>query len=193
MHLTSASLLTVAVAAGSALSLPTVSVPFVAGQMSYLSNPQDLAPLEAHPGKESIPNSYMVVLKNGISPISFLSHQETVTLAQATASASTSSQSDDAFGLRHIYDLPSHLTGYSGQFTPDVLAWIRSQPEVAYVEQDTVVTTTMLQDDGSKVWDQPYDVKFQEASANSFSTNQDFNTKAIEKGAPWVSKRRWML
>lgn len=189
MQLTSASLITVAVAAGSALSLPTTTLPFVPGQTVYLSNHDDLAPLESHNDKQLIKDSYMVILKNGIDPVSFLSHQSLVSQAQLLASQSTPSTHDDDFGLRHIYDLQDHITGYSGQFTQDVLAWIRSQPEVSYVEKDTKVEVTMLQDDSSKVWDQPYDVKFHESNVNSGNifTNQDFKTQALEKGAPWVS------
>lgn len=187
MQLTSASLITVAVAAGSALSLPTTTLPFVPGQTVYLSNHDDLAPLESHNDKQLIKDSYMVILKNGIDPVSFLSHQSLVSQAQLLASQSTPSTHDDDFGLRHIYDLQDHITGYSGQFTQDVLAWIRSQPEVSYVEKDTKVEVTMLQDDSSKVWDQPYDVKFHESNVNSGNifTNQDFKTQALEKGAPW--------
>jgi cerevisin len=41
-------------------------------------------------------------------------------------------------GMRHSYDIGA-LKGYSGTFSPDLLERIRSRPDVAYVERDSVV------------------------------------------------------
>ncbi len=94
------------------------------------------APLHAPdtPGSQIINNSYIVMFKEGTDPAAFGSHLTFL----ATAHEASPLQGFDS-GLNHVYD--SHIKGYSGWFTPDVVDLIRSQPEVDYVEHDQIVHT----------------------------------------------------
>ncbi|KAG8862602.1 serine protease [Tulasnella sp. 330] len=80
-----------------------------------------------------IPNSYIIVLKDGAD---LTSHTNTV---QAAA------LSDDeplpvASGLTHVYDGP--IKGYAGKFSNATVAQIRTMAEVDYVEHDQMVYAT---------------------------------------------------
>jgi cerevisin len=51
---------------------------------------------------------------------------------------------DDAFaGVQQVYD--SHIKGYAGKFTENVIDQIRGMPEVAFVEKDQIVKTVDTQ------------------------------------------------
>jgi cerevisin len=50
---------------------------------------------------------------------------------------------DDKSGIRHVFD--SHIKGYAGRFTDQVLQRIREMPEVDYVERDQIVKTQEVQ------------------------------------------------
>ena len=86
-----------------------------------------------------IENSYIVVLKNDISPANFAVHTSFVQDVHAQAQASDDVLPDVVHGLNHVYD--SHIKGYSGVFAQSTLDKIRSRPEVDYVELDQVVHT----------------------------------------------------
>ena len=80
-----------------------------------------------------IKNSYIVVLKDDLSTsavdnhLNFLQaiHEEDPLIA------------DGLVGISQVYN--SYLTGYAGRFTDAVVQRIREMPEIAYVEQDSVV------------------------------------------------------
>lgn len=148
---------------------------------SYTSSTGSVAPLHVQETHPTIKGSYMVMLKNGLSATQFLAHQELISMAQQSASAFHGSWAD---GIGHIYDLDQHLQGYAGKFTDDVVDYIRSLPEVDYVELDSVVKTTDMPSDGSMIRDIPYDVSIDEAVYARAE-----HPVSVEKGAPWVSQQ----
>ncbi|KAE8220412.1 hypothetical protein CF319_g6058 [Tilletia indica] len=133
---------------GAAFGAPTVDL-FVPGRLNYSPNP---APIHTHAQAQSIPNSYMVVLKKGVSTTDFLAHQSLIQDAVATAATHHASASSNSTpSLKHVYSFGQRMQGYAGTFTDDLLAYIRAQPEVDYVERDSVVSITMMPDDGSRI------------------------------------------
>lgn len=169
-----------------AMPLASLAAPaplaFVPGQSHFAAPQADIAPLEMHPAREAIRSAYMVVLKPGVTSSAFLAHRERINSAHAAASAFHGERATD--GLGHIYDMGAHFQGYAGRFTDDVLAYIRAQPEVEFVEVDTIVRTTELPQGDEMVWDIPYETSIEEAFAA-----RDDRVAALEteKGAPWVS------
>ena len=130
-----------------------------------------MAPLVQAPGTKAVPDKYMVVLKEGLSADRLMAHSANV--------ASFFRGSGDADPISHVYDMGDAMRGYAGHFSPEGIALIRSHPDVAFVERDSIVDVTMLaQDDrnvrnmsGSAVqytfpWDNPY-------------------RHLTEQGAPW--------
>ncbi|AYO43988.1 Subtilisin-like protease 8 [Malassezia restricta CBS 7877] len=130
-----------------------------------------MAPLVQTPGTKAVPDKYMVVLKEGVSADRLMAHSANV--------ASFFRGSGDADPISHVYDMGDAMRGYAGHFSPEDIALIRSHPDVAFVERDSIVDVTMLaQDDrnvrnmsGSAVqytfpWDNPY-------------------RHLTEQGAPW--------
>ncbi|CAO1627309.1 unnamed protein product [Jaminaea pallidilutea] len=153
--------------------------PFVPGQASAYSS-DDAAPLHTQETHPVIDGSYMVILKDDVSTTEFLAHRSMISAAQVSANSFHGSSDSD--GIGHIYELTEHLQGYAGKFTPDVVDYIRSLPEVAYVERDSVVKTMEMPDDGSMVWESPYQTTG--LQVGDVSTSQ-FDHPAVEKGAPW--------
>ena len=130
-----------------------------------------MAPLVQTPGTKAVPDKYMVVLKEGVSADRLMAHSANV--------ASFFRGSGDADPISHVYDMGDAMRGYAGHFSPEDIALIRSHPDVAFIERDSIVDVTMLaQDDrnvrnmsGSAVqytfpWDNPY-------------------RHLTEQGAPW--------
>ncbi|KAL9939933.1 hypothetical protein V8E36_000638 [Tilletia maclaganii] len=172
---------------GAALAVPSPVALFVPGQLSYSPNP---APLHSHAQAEPISNSYMVVLKQGVSTTDFLAHQSLIQNAISTAASSASSSSSATPSLKHIYSFGQRMQGYAGTFTDDLLAYIRAQPEVDYVERDSVVSVTMMPDNGKMIYDGP------STSAASISSSSSSNARiasptplddihSIDKDSTW--------
>jgi cerevisin len=79
-------------------------------------------------------NSYIVMLKKDLPLVALANHYNFVHAAH-----SEDPHFDDDSGIRHIFD--SHIKGYAGKFTNQVLQRIREMPEVDYVERDQIVKT----------------------------------------------------
>ena len=85
-----------------------------------------------------IEDSYIVVLKPGITDSEFSSHyswaadlhSEAVVRRGAAAAAK---------GIKHTYNIGKGLKGYAGSFNKETIQEIASRAEVAYVEPDRVV------------------------------------------------------
>lgn len=176
-----------AVAVTSTLSAPVNQagqvLAFVPNQLHY-DVPHSPAALHAQSARKPIKNNYMVILKDNVDATTFLAHRQTIASAQDQVTAHLASEEER--GIRHIYDSEGIMQGYSGAFSEDVLAYIRAHPEVAYVEQDSVVTTQEMANDGSMVWEKDYPASFDESSASINS----IDAQDIERGAPWVSAQR---
>jgi cerevisin len=180
--LTLTALVALASSATPILALPASSLVFIPGQQApYVSEPARIEEATNAPGQ--VPSSYIVVLKNGIDATSFLAHQQLISAAQMSATAFHSLDQGEGHGIRHVYDLANALQGYSGKFTDDVLEFIRAQPEVEYVEKDSIVKTQELPHDGRMVWDSEYPSTGNHATGKVASSDPH----DVEKGAPWVS------
>jgi cerevisin len=120
------------VALATASPLSTHSIPSTSN-----SNQVSLAPLveSANP----ILNSYIVVLKDDVSPAVLDAHTNFVQNTHAQAQATDDVLEDIDHGLKHVYD--SHIKGYAGTFSQSTVDKIRARPEVNYVEVDQVVHT----------------------------------------------------
>ncbi|KAI5121456.1 hypothetical protein M0805_009564 [Coniferiporia weirii] len=104
------------------------------GSAARYQQPQYVAPLH-HPGASAhrvINDSYIVMFKEGVQPGAFDAHFNFLQNARQLAPLN----GDDG-ELTHVWD--SHIKGYAGAFSPDVVDRIRRQPEVDYVEHDQVV------------------------------------------------------
>lgn len=144
------------------------------------------APLVQAQGNAPVPEHYMVVLKPGVSSSAFLAHRAAV--AQFVLAATPGDSTDTDFGFRHIYDMDTHLQGYAGRFSPAMLQYIRAQPEVDFVEADSIVHAAVLEQDGRYVHEMP------PTAATQMMPWDDPARHLTEDGAPWglarISHRR---
>jgi cerevisin len=107
----------------------------------YQGSPLYLAPIHTaeHEAPHGLVNdSYIVMLKKDLPLAALDNHYNFVHAAHAE-----DPHFDDDSGIRHIFD--SHIKGYAGKFTDQVLQRIREMPEVDYVERDQIVKTQDVQ------------------------------------------------
>ncbi|KAI9498728.1 peptidase S8/S53 domain-containing protein [Zychaea mexicana] len=123
--------------AGFANALPTLD--------DWLSSDAELAPLFHSPEAETISDSYIVVLKDHVDMTAAQSHCHWVSsFAKRDESLIEYLDADAAAGIKLTYDSPG-WRGYAGKFSPETLHHIRSSPEVAYVEKDSIMYASELQ------------------------------------------------
>lgn len=110
----------------------------LASACAALSAPvrETVAPLVQAPGTDAVPDRYMVMLKKDVSWAAYLQHAAAVTSMYA---------GPDASPFTHTYDLGDAMRGYAGHFPPDMLEFIRRQPEVDFVERDSIVRVDMIE------------------------------------------------
>lgn len=99
-------------------------------------SPVAVAPLlaEHHP-YGTVNDSYIIMLKDGITPLLMQNHLNFVTNVHEASAGYL-----DIFeGLTHVYD--GHIKGYAGKFTESTIDMIREMPEVDFVERDQIVKT----------------------------------------------------
>lgn len=126
--------LLVASLVSSALASPLSTSPYASQRRPYLG----VAPLvEVEHIHGTINNSYIVVLKDDVSPLLMQNH---LNFLQSAHQSDALLDDGVASGLRHVYD--THIKGYAGQFTNGVLDQIREMPEVDFIERDQIVHTT---------------------------------------------------
>ncbi|KAG9027350.1 serine protease [Tulasnella sp. JGI-2019a] len=103
---------------------------------SRTDQPIYVAPLIASTIPDShIPNSYIIVLKDGAD---LTSHTDTV----HAAALNDAEPLPVAGGLTHVYDGP--VKGYAGKFSNSTVAQIRAMADVNYVEHDQMVYATEI-------------------------------------------------
>ncbi|KAI0302284.1 peptidase S8/S53 domain-containing protein [Multifurca ochricompacta] len=83
-------------------------------------------------------NSYIVMLKKDLPLAALDNHYNFLQAAHAEDPLL-----HDESGIRHVFN--SHIKGYAGKFTDNVLQRIREMPEVDYVERDQIVRTQETQ------------------------------------------------
>lgn len=124
-----------------------------------------IQPLEIQFNENSIPHSFIVILKDGISDESFEYHRLMVSDAQVQSFAKLNKQDANAFentveslkfgsktgGIGHVYDSPG-FRGYSGLFTSEVIDLLRHSKDVAVIELDSTVKTVEAQTQEGAPW-----------------------------------------
>ncbi|KAF7584019.1 Subtilase family protein [Clavispora lusitaniae] len=147
----------------------------VADYESKLSS--KLGPLLQNP-RELIPHKYIVVFKNDVTPESVQFHQEWVAakhsehVAQADSSDpffATISDANIEGGISDVFDIANLVTGYSGYFLQSTIDWIRRDPAVAFVEQDSVVRANEFEVQKGAPWGLARVSHRQPLSLNSFN------------------------
>ena len=100
------------------------------------SSPLTLAPFHAPPAEHQdkvLSNSYIIIFKDNLHTSAMDNHFNFLQIAHEEDPLLT----DGPVGISRIYD--GHLKGYAGHFTEVVIQRIREMPEVAYIEQDSIV------------------------------------------------------
>ncbi|KAG2225493.1 hypothetical protein INT45_010320 [Circinella minor] len=135
------------------LNILTSSVLLLAGFTSALPTLEDLlggsdaqlAPLFHAPDAEIINDSYIVVLKDHVDTNAAQSHCHSVgSFAKRGESLIEYLDTGAMEGIKLTYDTPG-LRGYAGKFSLETLHHIRSSPEVAFVEKDSMMYASEMQ------------------------------------------------
>ena len=98
----------------------------------------DIAPVLSSSTAQEVPNSYMIVFKNGVSHDDASEHHKWVQDLHVEIEMAKNKKRDlaqlamTAFeGLKHTYHIPGRLLGYSGHFDDEVIQNIRKHPQVS--------------------------------------------------------------
>jgi len=110
---------------------------------------KDAVPIISSSNAKEIPDSYMVVFKKHVTERGASAHHtwvQDVHLAQKSKQElrkrSQTPFTDTVFeGLKHTYNIPGGLLGYSGHFDEDTIELVRRHPDVEYIERDSEVHT----------------------------------------------------
>ncbi|WEW58671.1 subtilisin-like serine protease [Emydomyces testavorans] len=94
-------------------------------------------------GAETVPNGYIVVMKDGVSSHDFDSHRDWVAKVHHARLARRGST--NVGGMRHSYNFDSGMKGYAGTFDEATIREIASRGDVAYVERDIMVKASALE------------------------------------------------
>ncbi|EEP78923.1 hypothetical protein UREG_03769 [Uncinocarpus reesii 1704] len=131
----------------SVLSLSLLPLLAVASPISVDTIHKDAAPILSSTNSKEVPDSYIIVFNNDVSPASVAAHhtwvQDLHTTVMAKRSLTKRNQfpfKNDVFdGLKHTFDIAGSLLGYSGQFDEEVIEQVRRHPDVKYIEKDSEV------------------------------------------------------
>lgn len=126
-----------------------------------VANSKLVAPL-LNNHREKIAHKYIVVFKTDVSSDAVDFHREWVHAKHAEAvAAEPSKASEFAQALEHVstdggvsdvFSIGSAVNGYTGYFMESVIDWIRRDPNVAFVEQDSIVHASEFDVQKSAPW-----------------------------------------
>ena len=98
----------------------------------------EAAPVLSSTQSQEIPGSYIIVFKKDVSDASAAAHHDWVQsqhfeIESARSDLAKRSQFPFASfgGLKHTYNIPGSLLGYSGHFDEDVIERVRRHPDVS--------------------------------------------------------------
>lgn len=121
-------------AAFAALPLLVSSSPVLNGRTIH----NEAAPVLSSTKSQEIPDSYIVVFKKDVSHNAAVAHHswvqdQHVEVAKTKRDLSKRSQIPlTTFGgLKHTYNIPGGILGYSGHFDEDVIEQVRRHPDVS--------------------------------------------------------------
>ncbi|KAH3669490.1 hypothetical protein OGAPHI_001611 [Ogataea philodendri] len=121
-------------------ALPTVSLLSVENSRPLVTSPVA--------SQNIVPNSYIVVFKNGVSSDSVDFHMSWLQDIHAQAlqafesnpeEASTLGFTNESLNLTQMFKISDFFSGYTGHFPESVVDLIRRHPDVAFVEHDSMV------------------------------------------------------
>lgn len=129
------------------------------------SNDDSINSLDIQFNEYSIPNSFIIILKDNISDEAFEFHKLWVSDAQVQSFAKLNIEETNEFensvqslnfgsktgGIGHVYDSPG-FRGYSGLFTPEVANLLRHSNDVASIELDSIVKTVEAKTQEGAPW-----------------------------------------
>lgn len=136
-----------------------------------------LGPLLQAP-RDLIPHKYIVVFKNDVTAETVQFHQEWVA-AKHAEHVSATDKADPFFasikdanvegGVSDVFNIADLVSGYSGFFLQSTIDWIRRDPAVAFVEQDSVVRANEFEVQKGAPWGLARVSHRQPLSLNSFN------------------------
>ncbi|BDD59618.1 Suppressor of the cold-sensitive snRNP bioproteinsis mutant brr1-1 [Monascus purpureus] len=100
------------------------------------------APILSSANAKEIPDSYLVVFKKHVTSEAAAEHQSWVQDIHETSQLSRKRSwfGEDVYrGLKHTFNVGGSFLGYSGHFSEDVIEQVRRNPDVDYIERDSVV------------------------------------------------------
>ena len=119
------------------LALSLVPLLVSASPILHDSIQNEAAPILSSVQTEEIPDSYMIVFKKDVSHAAAIEHHDWVQdlhVQVETAKTKKRDLSQLAFaafeGLKHTYNIPGGLLGYSGHFDEQVIESVRRHPQV---------------------------------------------------------------
>lgn len=128
--------------------------------------------------RDLIPHKYIVVFKNDVTPEIVQFHQEWVAAKHAEhlsgideADPFLASIADVGTegGISDVFNIADLVSGYSGYFLQSTIDWIRRDPAVAFVEQDSVVRANEFEVQKGAPWGLARVSHRQPLSLNSFN------------------------
>ncbi|KAG0236750.1 serine protease [Actinomortierella wolfii] len=109
---------------------------------------QHLAPVITSMDAEAIPDSYIVVFKEGVQASE---HSAWVSNLHKRDLSTNGMWDEFVSGINHVFDMGS-FQGLSGRFRPSVLEEIRKNPNVDYIERNQVVYTSKIETQYRAPW-----------------------------------------
>ncbi len=102
---------------------------------------KDAAPILSSTNSKEIPDSYIIVFKKHVTSASAAAHQSwvqdlhlssNVKRTELRTRAQFPFSGDSIFeGLKHTFDIPGSLLGYSGHFDEEIIEQVRRHPDVS--------------------------------------------------------------
>ncbi|KAK2859928.1 subtilisin-like serine protease, partial [Arthroderma sp. PD_2] len=109
--------------------------------------------LEAGPGAQTIPDKYIVVMKDHMSHEAFDSHTTWVDRTYRRRPMRRGSKAQAMGGMQHTYKFGTGFMAYSGHFDEAMIKDIANNEDVKFIERDTVVkASTIIQQDNVPSW-----------------------------------------
>ncbi|KAG0240124.1 serine protease 1 [Mortierella sp. GBAus27b] len=107
-----------------------------------------LAPVVSSMNADVVPDSYLVVFKDGMRAEEHSSWVHDLHKRDLHANGFWDSFTS---GIKHVYDM-DNFQGLSGRFRPDVLDEIRKNPAVDYIERDQIVYASEIATQNRAPW-----------------------------------------
>lgn len=133
--------------------LPLLPLLAAASPVSIDTIHNEAAPILSSTQATEVPDSYIVVFKKDITHASAALHHDWVQdqhveVENAKRALNKRSQFPITMfgGLKHTYNIPGSLLGYSGHFDESVIERVRRHPDVSFLSQPSLSTHSVARD-----------------------------------------------